>query len=215
MIAKEKNLKKEKINSLIISIIICANCISLIFPISNIIVIIMILAGIIFLINNKFKVEFLTQKILLIMFIVLFFLFSFLRKENNQNTMLFFLYFVVFGIIPLISINKDIRIEKIYKYIVYISFIIIPYIIQQNFFINSTMDKGSLMGLSYALLPGIISSSYVIIKKDFNKLEKIVSLIVFLIYLIVYINVASRGAILAILIYFFGLSFVKIFNKNL
>ena len=215
MEAKEKNLTKEKINSLIISIILCANCISLIFPVSNIIVIIMLMASVIFLVNNKFRIQISMQKIFLIMFILLFFFLSFLKKENNQNTVLFLLYFIIFGIIPLIVIKKDINIKKIYIYVTYICIITVPYIIQQKFFINSTIDKGSLMGLSYALLPGILSSSYILLKKDFTKIEKILSLIIFLIYGFVYVNIASRGAILAVVVYFFGLSFVKIFARNL
>ena len=215
MISKEKILTKGNINSLIIAVIICANAISLIFPIDNIIVLIMCIAALIFLINNNFKLHISIKKIVLIMCIMLYFLVSFLLKQNNNNTILFLMYFIVFGIIPIIIIKKEIEIKKIYICIVYLSILIIPYILTQNFFINSTIESGNLMGLSYALLPGILASSYCILNCEFSKKQKIISAIIFIIYTLVYINIASRGAVLSVVAYYLGLFLIKVYEKKL
>ncbi len=64
---------------------------------------------------------------------------------------------------------------------------------------------GSLMGLTYAILPGILSSLYFIINNNFFSLKinvtKILSLLCLFYYIGLSINYFSRGAVLAIFIY--------------
>lgn len=211
---KKDNVKnffkdKEKINSILIAMLLMSGLTSLIIKVNNIIpIIILSILVSMEVINYKDTMERIKnrrvkiQNIFLVFAIIVFFMFiiSIINNGLRSTCMDRFLYFVVFIIIPYLCCRHSIKTNYVINSILIISLILsIPL-----FFINfGNYNGGTRMTISYYMLPTYIAMIMTfIVDKNKTKEMVITKIVLILIFSYPYIKFlieyASRGVILAI-----------------
>lgn len=217
-------LNKKGINSIGLAIFLCANPLSWVLPIPNIIILIAILAVLIFVINNGINFFLGSEEVNLCIFLILIFFLTQLglgfSAFSNEKFYLYFGSFLVFGASGLLISQLEFCYQTFYKSIVLFSVILLPTVLKMDFGENmdnfGEVDTGMWMGISYGVLRLIISAIIVLILYR-NKIITLLALIVLIGYLYIYVNYASRGAILAVLtfiglFYFLRKDKIKLYN---
>lgn len=211
LILKNPN-KKEKINSLCIALFLSARLIVQSLPkqlqFDNILVPILSLIFVIAILNNRFVFHLKTA--LIFGLVILAFSITFLFSGPNPNNILYLLYFFVFGGIGLYLSDKKFSIEKIYKYIIGVSILLLPFVVSKDF----QTDPDTWMGISYSILPfmfaGII---YILTVKD-NLYFKYLTLFTLFVYIFKVITFFTRGALLASIIFIVIFITIKYFKVS-
>lgn len=208
------------LNSIFLAIIICSNFISnVINKLTGKNNIIMLIIGITFIssfiINSIYtlkKEKF--KKMYLLLFFVVFLLFIFFISyinKNNYYLRLYFISFLGYGVISIYVASREFLIEKLFKYINFI------YIFNFWLFLVvdiNTLDPGSKMGLGYILTIPVCTLFYSIFNNKDGTIKK-VTYTVFLLYFIYFLlEIASRGAILTILIFILLSIYIKRNRKS-
>lgn len=197
----DKNLK-NKINSIGLAIFLCANPMSWIFPVSNIIVFICLFSLILLLLNNNVMI-FLNKKIILLVLVITLFLFSYAYSLPDKETfILYFSSFLVFGITGILYSCCEFNYKVFYYAVSIIALISIPgvYFIEFRVFDSLISASGFYMGVSYGLLRLILALILTISFID-KKIFKIITVIVIVYYLSFYFKYGTRGALLGLLLF--------------
>ena len=202
------NSTKININSATVAILLCLNSITWFLPLSNgAVVVVAAFSVILYLIaGNRIP----NKKVLcLVGFNLLFFLsMLFGASEHEQK---YLLEFIAVGIISLSIMQSHIDKQKVYICVTFISVILCPLILKMDL---SLMDPGNLMGLSYGILRLICPLLFLIIFVSTKKTIRLILLIPLILYLSMYIQFASRGAILSLLVFGALLLYIRYVRKK-
>lgn len=206
------NNKKENINSLLIALFLCARLIVQSLPeqlqINNILVILLSLVFIIAILNNN--LVFNIKLAFVFSIVILAFSITFLFNGLDQNTILYLINFLIYGGLGLYLSGVNFSINRTYKYIIYISIILLPFIVSKDY----RSESETWMGISYSILPllfaGIIYISTVKDKVQF----KMLTAFTMLIYLLEIISIFTRGALIALLLFVVIFTIVRYFRSS-
>ena len=195
--------KRSCQNSILIGIILCANALSpLLSLIPNGIVAIIFIPLIYLIIHNcnyylsqKFNAE---SFICFVLFIFIFFGYSFCIGALRPSIIESFFNFLIFGI-PLILISYlRIWVKYIFRTIVIVGIIALP--LQLTLIdISNTADSGLWMSVSYNLIK-IIIPSIIVLFYDRNKIIKIIGICQLLVGIAFLVVLGSRGAVLGVIL---------------
>jgi len=201
-VLRKVKLKKKDYNSIGLAIFLCANPLSWIAPFPNVIVIICLVSSLFVLFNNNLKV-FINNKLFIIPFVFLLYVFTYAFNYNLEKTNLYFNSFLVFGIIGLLYSSCEFSFQTFLKTVVIISIISIPGLLRVSTltFESNVEASGYYMGVSYGSLRLLIALLLIIFIFK-NKFIKIFILIIALFYVNFFLQYSNRGAILALLIFF-------------
>lgn len=209
-------LRQKSINSIGLAIFLCANPLSWIYSVNNIIVFISLFSLILLLINNSIYI-FYNKKIWIIFFILLLFLTSYTFSNNLdvETFRLYFLSFITFGITGLLYSSCKIDYNIFFISVFVIAIITLPSLmnVDQRDFATKSDGPGYWMGISYGSLRLFLACIPVwfILKNRWFKYPLIIPVLIT--YLLFYFNLGTRGAVLAILI--FLISYIFITSKML
>ena len=209
-------LTKEDINGILIGLYIYANALIVILPsINNILTILLLAIVIIYILNNRDLKIMKSSSAIIILLIIGWFFISYMIRHNLPNTTLidYLIKFIFYGITSFIISYKNFSIKMVYQTISITSVLLIPYIIRNNFFDLrqiDAIDYQLLMTTAYRILPGILASIMCIIEKNIKISIKIVSIGILLIFGYTFINMAPRGAMLAVILFVLG---ICVYNK--
>ncbi|PFW49656.1 O-antigen ligase family protein [Priestia megaterium] len=202
--------KKEKINSLCIALFLCARLIVLSLPvqiqIDNILVFLLSLVFAITILNNRFV--FYLKTALVVWLVILAFLITFMYSGPNSNNILYLLDFFVYGGIGLYLSSMNFSIEKIYKYIVCISILLLPLVLSKDF----QNESDVWMGLSYSILPLLFAGIIYITTVEDKIYFKYLTALTLFIYIFKVITFFTRGALLASIIFVLIFIIVRYFK---
>src|SRR5690606_28222827 len=196
--------RRETINSIGLAILLCANPLSWLLPIDNIIVAISLISLLIVIVNNPIT-TFINKKLFVIVGVILLFVFSYmLGRVEPERFSLYFLSFLVFGVTGILYSNTQFDYKIFYKSILIISILSLPGIYR----ISSTdysrlMDDDALMFLmgvsqgALRLLLGVFIVMF-LLKKG---VLKIGTLLVILVYLFFFFSFGTRSSIMGLFLF--------------
>lgn len=187
---------KETINSINIAILLSANALCWVIPIPKILAMIMAFCVVVHWVTNK---QFVYRNTLwLYLYCILFFLFPLLSGETI--TQKYFLDYIVIGYTALLVSQSFFSIKKTLVALSVISIILTPTIVGMNL---EDADTGVWMSVSYGVIRFIAALLLCIIlyKYKFNIITKLILLLPVAFYSVLYATYASRGALLAIVVF--------------
>lgn len=206
-----KHIKRRKLlNTIGLALLLCANPLSWLYPVENVIVGISFISLLIVIFNNPITV-FINRRLLIILGVVLLFIFSFLFGRIEAERFFLYLFsFFVFGFTGILYSSVQFSYENLYKSIFVISVVSLPgvYGISNADYTQSGDVSGFLMGISQGalrLLLGII----LVIPFFKNKLLNIFSLLMIIVYTSFYFNYGTRSAILGLFMFFIFFYLIK------
>lgn len=205
--------RRETINSIGLAILLCANPLSWIFPINNIIVIFSIISLLIVIVNNPIT-TFINKKLFVVVGVILLFLFSYLFAKIEFTTFsLYFFSFLVFGVTGIFYSSTQFDYKIFYKSILIISIVSLPGIYRiLNTDYNRMGDiSGFLMGISQGalrLLLGVFLVMFLLKKR----MLKIGAILIILIYLSFFFSYGTRSSIMGLILFF---AFYYMIRKNI
>lgn len=207
------SINRDKINSLCVALFLSARLIVQSLPaklqFDNILILLLSLVFFIAILNNRFRFNLKTVFVFGIVVLIPFSL-TFIVNGPDSNNLLYLLYFFAYGGIGLYLSDKNFLSEKVYKYIINISIILLPFVINKNFHTN----EDTWMGLSYSLLPllfaGIIYMTTVVDKQYF----KYITFITLIIYIFEIISFFTRGAVVATIIFIIIFTIIRFFKNS-
>lgn len=194
--------RRETINSIGLAILLCANPLSWLFPINNIIVVFSLISLLIVIVNNPITV-FINKKNFIIVGIILFFLFSYLFAKIESTTFsLYFLSFLIFGVTGLLYSGTKFDYKMFYQSIFIISILSLPgiYRISNTDYSQIGDVSGFLMGISQGalrLLLGVFLIMFLVKKR----LLKIGALLIILVYLSFFFSFGTRISIMSLFLF--------------
>ena len=209
-------MNRSTVNSFVTMLLICANPIAWIGS-GGMLPIICFLCLTILLINNRCIVRI---TIPLFVYATFMFVISAQLKENTANNEYFSSYWITFftlGITGFICGGIKRNINLVFKDIAIFGVIFVPFVLRLDMGspLEGTSDYGHWMGVSYGLIKiinAIIITIVFFTKRKVYKMILIISLIVYIAFLLVY---GSRGALLAMLGEIFFVWIIKRgFSKN-
>lgn len=205
MLNEKSDIRITKLNSISISLMLIINYIAAVMNINGgIMIIISIIVALQLLANNRISIN-LSILILIGLVLVCFFI-SLLIIDNKTYTFDYLSKFIVFGIIPLYLASRKFDKEIVYKTILTISFLTIPLLHLLEY--NSYLSENK-MGLTYSLLP-IFLVAIICIKEKWK--IKIMAIAVIISSGKVFIDISSRGVIVAILLFIIGYFYITWFK---
>ena len=194
--------KSLRINNLIAAIIICFSLINGAIGIDGIsyatiaFVFVLALYGIAKKCTKIYK-----YPCLIVLYILLFFLFSLLTVTNTEYTVYYLKYFIGFCLISLFAGTQKIAIMKVLKYVEIIGLVCVGMFIVRGL---GNYDASIQMGISYTMLPVFYAALINIKGKYYNRILSALN-IIFILWC--YIAVAPRGiwlnVAITIALYFF------------
>lgn len=200
---------RETINSINIAILLSANALCWVIPISKILAIIMAFCVAVHWITNK---QFACRNtVWLYMYCILFFLFPLLSSFNisvENITQKYFLDYIVIGYAALLVSQSEFSIRKTLIALSIISIILIPTIVGMDL---ENMDVGVWMSVSYGVIRFIIALLLCILLYNYkyNIITKLILALPVVFYSVLYAAYASRGALLAVGIFIVFFLIVK------
>lgn len=204
---------KSNISNWAVAVILAANSLTWIIPsIGSPLAIIMILALIFLIYSNGIKI--ITPKvIIMVSFCLLFFLEAyFFQIFQHPFLNKYLMEFLVLGVGGMLSAQASFSPLRVLRYIGLLSIVVIPFLLKIDFSFGDETDYGFWMGISYGCVKYVIALILLslFIRQDNRKLQ-ILYLISLIVYLSVFMSMASRGAILAII---FSVVIFCIINKE-
>lgn len=208
MLNEKSDIRITKLNSISISLMLIINYIAAVMNINGgIIIIISIIVALQLLANNRISIN-LSILILIGLILVCFFI-SLLIIDNKTYTFDYLSKFIVFGIIPLYLASRKFDKAIVYKTILTISFLTIPLLHLLEY--NSYLSENK-MGLTYSLLP-IFLVAIICVKEKWK--IKIMAIAVIISSGKVFIDISSRGVIVAILLFIIGYFYITRFKGTI
>ena len=131
---------------------------------------------------------------IIVAFVLIVFLSSFLRVNNTYYTFYYLEYFLGFCVVSMLIGANNFSVKKVLKYIAMIGFFCTSIIIIRGF--NSS-DASVLMGMAYSLLPVLYASFINVIDRKNRTLLSFVNIVAIIIS---YLTMAPRGIWLNIII---------------
>ncbi len=206
---------KEKYFDFVTTLLICANPIAWMLPVkSSPLPIVLVCILLIYTYGCiKYRQTLLSNPTIIFLSIgLLIFLFNLTIDADNLFLQDYFLGFLAFSIIGFQIGWLRHNTERILKYISIFGILILPYIATMDMGNNGTdmgIDYGHWMGISYGLLRIICAITALFMMFKNPKYINCILCALLLFYAIFFLNYASRGAILAILILIFILVCIK------
>lgn len=208
-------MKEEKLNSLAVAIFLCANPLAWVFSfIPGGLVFIVVFSWLIVIANGQ-TLKIASAPLYTHIFILSTFAFFILSSQINRNTSAIFEYFsffILFGITGVYFSHLKFSIKQTFEYIAIISVLLALFIYNIDFGDPSieTVDYGMWMGISYGSLRLALSLLVMLFLyyNDHSWWQKCLLIGTLIIYVSIYSNYATRGAMLAIL--FFCVSYFAI-----
>jgi len=218
MVSSKLNNRRKNINGFGLAILLCANPLSWIFPVNNIIVYYSLISLIIVLFNNPIT-SFINSKLWVILGVLTLFTSSYLFANIDQR--LFFLYFysfLTFGVTGLLYSNVQFSFSALFKTIFGIAVLSVPGIYREATTDYSRMGdmSGVWMGVSQGALR-LVLGIIVVIPLLNSRIFKYISFATILVYSSFFIAYGNRGSFLALILFliFLGLNGAKKLNvKN-
>ena len=195
--------RRETINSIGLAILLCANPLSWLLPIDNIIVAISLISLVIVILNNPITV-FINKKLFIIAGVILLYLFSYLfAKIEPERFSLYFLSFLIFGVTGILYSSTRFDYNIFYKSIFVISILSLPgiYRISNTDYSQMGDVSGFLMGISQGALR-LLLGVFIIMFLLKNKLLKVGSLFIILAYLFFFFSFGTRSSIVGLFLFF-------------
>lgn len=205
--------RRETINSIGLAILLCANPLSWLFPVSNIIVFFSVMSLLIVLINNPIT-TFFNKKFFVIVGVVLLFLFSYLLARIESTTFsLYFLSFLIFGVTGILYSSTQFDYKMFYKSILIISILSLPgiYRISNTDYSQMGDISGFLMGISQGALR-LLLGVFLILFLLKKRIIKIGALMVIFVYLAFFFSFGTRSSIMGLVLFFV---FYYMIKKNI
>ncbi|MHA3058118.1 O-antigen ligase family protein [Acinetobacter sp. ANC 5584] len=208
-------MSKVDLNTFAIATLFASNTLTLIYPISGIVVFLVILSLILSIFVNNIYLFFNNGKILIFSLILVFiFIIQISFTFGNNFLSNYFFNFLIFGVSGIVYSQLEFSKELLYKTMSAFGLILIPTVATYNFGdrLSDSIDYGNWMGVSYDVLRIMIP---ILILCFFSKkwIFKILFLCALIFYINIQLNYGSRGAILSFLLFYF--SFILIKSKNL
>lgn len=195
--------RREIINSIGLAILLCANPLSWLLPIDNIIVAISLMSLLIVIINNPIT-TFINKKLFVVVGVTLLFLFSYLFAKIDLTIFsLYFFSFFVFGVTGLLYSSTPFDYKVFYKSILIISIVSLPgiYRISNTDYSQMGDVSGFLMGISRGALR-LLLGVFIAVFLFKNKLLKVGLFLIILIYLSFFFSFGTRSSIVGLLLFF-------------
>ena len=186
-----------------IAMLIIANSLAWLLPVSsNALAIIMLFVLLFFSVGSKLKIQSYHSKYIVFISLALF-VESFILTGYgalDEDTRKYFVEFVTLGIPSLFMANTNFRPYKVMGYVCVLSVPMLFYIRGIDM-LTSRIDYGYWMGISYGIVKYIIVLCFaVFFVKKFNPAIKLGLLVILFLYVLFYLEFASRGAIVAVVI---------------
>lgn len=198
---------KFKVNQIMldfsIAMLIIANSLAWLLPVSsNALAIIMLFVLLFFSVGSKLKIQSYHSKYIVFISLALF-VESFILTGYgalDEDTRKYFVEFVTLGIPSLFMANTNFRPYKVMGYVCVLSVPMLFYIRGIDM-LTSRIDYGYWMSISYGIVKYIIVLCFaVFFVKKFNPAIKLGLLVILFLYVLFYLEFASRGAIVAVVI---------------
>jgi hypothetical protein len=198
----------KKISNILLAVIICANSICWQFNgISNILayIVLMSVAGIILLQQNKFtniKIGLLLFVLFVIVLFFLNFVVSFIIKPIAYSKIFKeFIYFICLGVSVIIIAQCCFDYYLVLRYILLLSLVLLPYVYRIEFGVEGydAVDYGMWMSISYGILP-YLNANITLLFFDKSRILRVLAALSILAYLPKFILYGSRGSILSFLL---------------
>lgn len=203
--------RKEIFNSIMISVMLICNSISMLFSfIPNGIVLLIYVPFFSMIVMNvgHLKKQVYARHLIFIIYILLFFLIPFSFGNFEPQLFRYFLDFFVFGIpflfLPFFPINYSL----VFKTITVLGLVLIPILLNRHLVMAGS---GIWMATSYNVIKLMIPALIVIFFPS-RKLSKLIGMVVFLSYSAFLLTLGSRGAILGLI---FAAWLIYIYRKNI
>lgn len=205
--------RRETINSIGLAILLCANPLSWLLPVSNIIVFFSVISLLIVFINNPIT-TFFNKKLFVIVGVVLLFVFSYmLGRVEPEVFSLYFLSFLVFGVTGILYSSTQFDYKMFYKSILIISILSLPgiYRISNTDYSQMGDISGFLMGISQGALR-LLLGVFLILFLLKKRIIKIGGLMVIFVYLSFLFSFGTRSSIMGVFLFFV---FYYMIKKNI
>lgn len=189
--------RKTLLNSIAVALLFAANALTWVLSINNAIVMIMaFIVGLYILFGNSW---FPKRVLPLIIYLLVFFLVSFLLEGNNETLQQYFLEFIMMGVVALMFSQVKIDIDTVIIALCFISIPVAPFIMRIDFLGDS--NYGQWMGVSYGSIKFIIALLYTLLFIKTKTLIKIIIILPLFFYLAFFLSFASRGAIVGVVVF--------------
>lgn len=206
-------------NSVIVAIMLCSTSITMIpiiGRINGIVVLVILISSILLLLRNR---QLITKTYLpsYLLIGVTLAAFAFNIIFNPYPVVVdYLLYFICFGIPFLLLPISNISVNYILRTIVIISLIFLPFYASYDYGFSSANgsdghESEELMTMSYRILPLVLANAIVCLDKVFSQKLRLLSSILLLSYCAIFFVIGSRGALVALIAFFFiySINYVK------
>lgn len=202
-------LTDVEINNLNVTLLLSANSLVLIYPISGMVVLSMLLCLAVFAFTVKRvpKTHVSIYCIGIFLFVLAFLLNGFGHESIND----YFIRFLIMGAAGLFVATSEFSPFSVIKYTCVLSYFIYPFLLTKDLHMTGDADF-NYMGITYALLKLMICLMATVFFINNERKYRLLNLIVLCLYLALYFLFAERGAYVSILAFIF-LSFC--IHKNL
>lgn len=191
--------------SVLFSLFFTCNSAPVVFgEIDNLVIYLFIAITVLIIIRNYNKFKDLNNSIIVLSFVIICFCVTFLRSSSNivSNTLLTFLCFgAPMLMIPYSQVDFNIVIKSIFIQCI----ILVPFYATYKYgygaFEGENFEDGTLMTMSYRILPLILSCFCVFVSQPKWNLYKIASSLLAFVYIIILFIIGSRGAQLSTVLF--------------
>lgn len=140
----------------------------------------------------------------LIFYIFSFFLFS-ISIANNDVLIQYFRSFILFGVGAYLIVNVNVSIISVYKILIILSLLVFPFSLK----LVGIVNYGDWMSFSYFTLRYYLVALLILFFSTLNWIWKCLSVVVLILYSVLYLSFASRGLLIAIPSFIFICYFIK------
>ncbi len=195
-------IKHPIISDLAVAIIIVANSIAWIIPTSAAPLAVVMIISLGCLLLNNCKAMLKPGILFLVLFCIFFFIESFFTQAHNNPYVEKYLFeFIILGVGGLMASQALFSPIKVIKIISVLSIIVLPFLSMMDFTINNATDYGHWMGLSYGCVKYVIALCLILFFiKEKSRLLKLFFCVSLIGYISLFMTMASRGAVLAVLV---------------
>lgn len=199
----------RQINSFIVAMMLLYNSLTVVFgPINKLVVYAILFLFLILLVFNIRTYNYIKHIYSFVLIIITVFVFLFnIVLYSKPIIDEYFLYFLCFGVPFLLLPIDKINFEWVIKYMFILSIIYLPFYLKYNYGYNVVVGEvesdsgGTLMTMSYRMLPLIFVGFYELVGRNKNIIIKIIALIVTILYTGLFFIIASRGALVALILF--------------
>src|SRR5690554_3128416 len=194
--------RREVLNSIGLAILLCANPLSWLYPVDNIILVYAFISLLIAVLNNPIT-TFINYKLWFIIGVFIIFISSYLFANIDSETFfLYFFSFLAFGVTGLFYSSTLLSYSVLFKSIFLIAFISMPGVYRVAITDYSLMGdvSGYWMGISQGIVR-LIMGCILVYSVFSSKISKLLTIPAFIVYIYFMILYGTRGATLALIVF--------------